>query len=478
MVPDVLVIGGGLSGLSAAVELVAREARVLLVEQRRHLGGRTYSFIDETTGDVVDNGQHLLMGCYHETRRYLKTIGSEHLAELQPALRIDFLHPERGRTTLQASQLPSPLHVLTGLFQLKTMPVRDRLKLINVGMALLWSSPRKEDRLAAMTVDEWLMSLGQSETNRKYLWDIIAIGSLNDDPRKVSALPFFKVLEAAFMGTREDASLMIPRVGLSELLCDPAERLLKSCRSEVKLGSGLEEIMTDGVRVSGVRCSDGSLLTADAYISAVPWYALNALLHYRRASGVHLPAVSSSAGLPQNTGANTTHHPIQPFEAITQFESSPIITINIWFDRPVMEMELAALLESRVQWVFNRSRMLRKQQADGSMQTAADNRQYLSMVISGAAEYVEMEKGQLVAIAAEDLARVLPAVRDARVVHSLVIKEKRATFSPVPGLEKLRPSARTPFENLFLAGDWTDTGLPSTIEGAVMSGRRAAEEIK
>jgi squalene-associated FAD-dependent desaturase len=475
---DVIVIGGGLSGLSAAVELAVRGARVLLVERRRHLGGRTYSFIDDTTGDVVDNGQHLLMGCYHQTRRYLTTIGSEHLAELQPALRIDFLHPERGRTTLQASQLPSPLHVLTGLFQLKTMPVRDRLKLINVGMALLWSSRRKEERLAAMTVDEWLASLGQSETNRKYLWDIIAIGSLNDDPRKVSALPFFKVLEAAFMGTREDASLMIPRVGLSELLCDPAERLLKSRGSEVRLGSSVEEIMTDGVRVSGVLCSDGSLLTADAYISAVPWHALNALVHQRRAAGVLLPQHQEAID----------HHSIRPFEVITQFASSPIITINVWFDRPVMEMELAALLESRVQWVFNRSRMLRKQQADGSMsreagsrtagQTAADNRQYLSMVISGAAEYVEMEKGQLVAIALEDLGRVFPAIRGAGVVHSLVIKEKRATFSPVPGLEKLRPSVRTPFENFFLAGDWTDTGYPSTIEGAVMSGRRAAEEIK
>jgi squalene-associated FAD-dependent desaturase len=448
MSPDIIVIGGGIAGLSAAVELASRGVKVLLLEQRKHLGGRTYSFVDETTGDVVDNGQHLLMGCYHETRRYLRIIGSDHLATLQPALRIDFLHPENGYTALQASRLPSPLHVLTGLFQLGTLPFRDRLKLINVGKELLWTTRRKELRLDAMTVDEWLISLGQSEANKKYLWDIIAIGSLNDDPKKVSALMFFRVLEAAFMGNREDASMLIPRVGLSELLCDPAERFIRSHGGEVKTGRGVEDFVIDDDRVSGVRCADGTTVSADAYICAVPWHAFSPLFQ----------------------------HSILPSKLFTRFESSPIITINVWFDRPVMELDFAALLDSRVQWVFNRSSMLRRQTAAGSMQlTVTDNRQHLSMVISGAAQYVEMEKGQLVAIALEDLARVYPAVQGAGVVHSLVIKEKRATFSPAPGMEGIRPATRTPLENLFLAGDWTDTGYPATIEGAVVSGHTAAD---
>jgi zeta-carotene desaturase len=143
-----------------------------------------------------------------------------------------------------------------------------------------------------------------------------------------------------------------------------------------------------------------------------------------------------------------------------------------------MEQEFVALLGSRVQWVFNRSRMLRKQSAEGSPQTTAtNNRQYLSLVISGAGEYVEMEKERLVEAGMEDLRRVFPDARLANVVHALVIKEKRATFSPKPGVEPLRPSPQTVFENLILAGDWTDTGLPSTIEGAVISGRRASHAV-
>jgi squalene-associated FAD-dependent desaturase len=446
---DAIVIGGGVAGLSAAVELTNRGVKVLLLEHRPFLGGRTYSFIDETTGDVVDNGQHLLMGCYHETRRYLRLLGADHLASLQPVLRIDFLHPHRGEASLIASRLPSPLHVLTGLLCLRTLSFADRLRLLNVGKELLWTSHRKEQRLEALTVDQWLTSLGQSEANKKYLWDIIAIGSLNDDPKKVSALLFFRVLESAFMGSREDASLLIPRVGLSELLCDPAERFLRSNGGEVRKGCTVQEVVLEGSRVSGVHCDDGTTVNANAVVCAVPWYAMRAL--FRR--------------------------PILPSDTQAQFVSSPIITVNLWLDRPIMEREFVALLDSRVQWVFNRSKILEQQRSEVGGRGSAGRRQYLSLVLSGAAEYVEMEKEWLIAAAMDDLRRAFPTASSATVIHALVIKEKRATFSPQPKVVSLRPSTRTPYDNLFLAGDWTDTGLPATIEGAVRSGRAAAEAV-
>jgi len=461
---DVIIIGGGVAGLSSAVDLARRGISVLLLEQRPFLGGRAYSFIDETTGDVVDNGQHLLMGCYHETRRYLRMIGAEHLATLQPALHVDFLHPKLGRASLSCPNLPAPFHALVGLLNLRSLPFYDRLLLLRVGMDLLFATDGKEESLASLSVDAWLTALGQTELSKKYLWDIIAIGSLNDDPKTVSALLFYRVLRAAFMQSREDSGLLIPRVGLSELLVHPAVRFLRAHGGEVKTNCGVESLRLDGSRVSAVRSSEGATYRARAYVSAVPHYAFPRLF---------LREDHRSVGI--------LHH-------VVRFESSPIVTIHLWLDRKIMEQEFVALLDSRVQWVFNRSKLLHqnllergqlKNDGRGAVErrNSGTMRQYLSLVISGAAEYEEMSKEHLVAMALEDLRRAFPEARTAHVLHSRTIKEKRATFSPTPAVEGLRPSVRTPLENLFLAGDWTNTGLPSTIEGAVASGHRAAEAV-
>ncbi len=446
----VVIVGGGVAGLSAAVELVQRGTHVILLEHRRFLGGRTYSFLDETTGDVVDNGQHLLMGCYHETRRYLHTIGSGHLATLQRNLRIDFVHPERGVATLACPSLPSPFHALVGLLKLRSLPLFDRLKLVAVGKELLFSSDEKEARLHSMTVDEWLTSLGQTELNKKYLWDIIAIGSLNDDPKVVSALLFYRVLRAAFAGRRRDSCLLVPRVGLSELLVDPAVRYLKQRGAEIRTNCTVQELIIEGERVVGVRCDDGMVVEGDAFISAVPHYAFPSL-----ASG----ASSDSALRTRKRAASC-------------FESSPIISIHLWLDKVVVEEEIVALLDSTVQWVFNRSKMV-KRKSD----TPTKIKQYLTLVMSGATKYVDVEKERLVELAMHDLRSAFPRSVGANVLHSLVIKEKRATFSPKPEIEGHRPPPDIGVRNLAIAGDWTDTGLPATIEGAVLSGRRAAEVL-
>lgn len=443
MSPDVIVIGGGLSGLSAAVDLALGGISVLVLEQRQHPGGRAYSFVDATTGDVVDNGQHLMMGCYHATRWMLKTIGSERLATLQPSLHIDFLHPVRGSSSLHCLSIPPPFHLLVGMLNLRTLSLRDRLRLLRVGLAIRRNPEDIEPTIAPLTVHQWLDSLGQSEENKKYLWDIIAIGSLNDDPRDVSALLFYRVLRSAFMGKRENSALLIPRVGLSDLVVRPSVEYIRSRGGDVRVNCSAEEARYEGSRMKGVRCADGSTLEARAFISAVPWYAVGSLLP---------PAQGES-----------------PKSAVGRFQSSPIITINLWFDREIMKEEFVALLDSRVQWVFNKSRIYRSNDS---------TRQYLSLVISGAALFITMEPDELLAVALEDLSKVLPQTRSARLIHSLVIKEKRATFSPHPEIEPFRPSVETQFSNLFLAGDWTKTGYPATIEGAVLSGRRAAQGVR
>ncbi len=434
---DVLIIGGGVAGLAAAVELSAKGTRVRIIDRRQHLGGRTYSFRDEATGDIVDNGQHILMGCYHETVSYLTAIGSRHLATLQPSLRIPFADVRGGkRSTLRAAYLPAPLHVLAGLMMFSPLSPRDRLRLMKVGTELLWSAPWKEYALSEMTVEHWLESLGQSENVRRYLWDVIAIGSLNEMPGTVSALPFFKVLRAAFFGKRTNASLLIPNTGLSELLVEPARRFVEQRGGSVMLGAAADSLDVKHHRVEGVTLSSGETVRARSVILAVPHYAAVDLLPDKEA--------------------------VQRIEAL---ETSPIVTINLWFDRPVMSEPFCALLNGHVQWAFNRSALV----------ASSYKGQYISCVISGARFHIEKEKHDLVMQALDDLKAVFPKAHEAVLLNTLVIKEVRATFLARPGTEAMRPGTTTAIEGLYLAGDWTDTGLPATIEGAIKSGRTAAK---
>jgi zeta-carotene desaturase len=383
-------------------------------------------------------------------------IGTDDLALLQPALRIDFLHPSQNANHLLCARFPAPLHLLGGLLGFTAIPFKDRLKMLMVAKELINTSPEKELELDRLTVEEWLTKLGQSEISRKYLWDVITIGALNNCPQDVSALMLFRVLCAAFLGNRKNASLLVPHVGLSELFVDPAVQFIKAHGSEVRTGIGVESMIFEGTYVQSIRTSEGKELQAKSFISAIPWYSFEEIL-----------SVSHQNSKPGDDKKNV----ISDCHLKADFKSSSIISIHLWLDREVTDLDFAALLETRIQWLFNKSKLLNERKEI----TAA--RQYLSLVISGAEEFINLNKKQLVEIAMEDLRRVLPQARGAKVIHSLAIKEKRATFIPSPGLEALRPNARTKFENLFLAGDWTATGYPATIEGAVISGRRAAELI-
>jgi hydroxysqualene dehydroxylase len=431
----VIIIGGGLSGLSAAVDLAGRGMSVLVLEQRHHFGGRTYSFFDEKTQDTVDNGQHLLMGCYSATRRYIKTIQTEHAFSLQPFLRIPFLSSSGMKNQFQCPTLPAPFHIVMGLLGFNVLSWSDKLKLVPLALEILTTSPEKEQRLETLTVEEWMNQLHQSRTVRKYLWDVITIGALNNQPSNVSALMLIRVLRAAFLGKRENASLLIPQKGLSDVLIHPAVKFIQDHGGQLRLGVGIEKIIANGKTVTGVTLVNGEKLQADYYISAVPWYALP--------------------------------HLVPGFEHLMEsFRSSPIISIHLWFDRQVLDEEFTALVDTRVQWIFRKN-----------SESAHDQRQHLSLVISGAQEFMDVSKEELLHIALEDLHAVLPESKNALLVHSLVIKEKRATFTPVPGLEAVRTSLQSGFTNLFFAGDWTNTGYPATIEGAVLSGQRAASRI-
>jgi len=457
---SVIIIGGGLSGLSAAVELCARGHKTLVLEQHRQPGGRTYSFIDAATGDSVDNGQHLMMGCYHATRRYMRIIGTEYLTVLQPSLRIGFLYPFKSSLRLACPPLRAPLHLLGGLMRFNGVPLKNRLEMLMVAKQLFHTSLSKEQELDKLNVEEWLVKLGQSNSSRKFLWDVITIGTLNNHPRNVSALMLFRVLRAVFLGKRENSSLLLPRAGLSDVLVNPAVEFIRRNGGDVLLGTEVSKVDFEDEKIISVSTQDGKEFRAQVFLSAVPWFGLDRLLSN---SGIHSELVIKT--------------PSREICDWDRFKPSSIISIQLWFDRIIMEEEFAALIDTRVQWVFNKSWEFRSHSDRKAVKQRQEKGQHLSLVISGAQEFVEMSKEELLTIAMKDVRRVLPKVKNANIVHSVVIKEKRATFSPSPGLEAIRPLPETTFSNLFLAGDWTATGYPATIEGAVMSGRKAAELV-
>ncbi|MEW6062645.1 MAG: hydroxysqualene dehydroxylase HpnE, partial [Bacteroidota bacterium] len=413
--PDVLIIGGGVAGLSAAVELTSRGFSVLLIEQKQHLGGRTYSFIHPDTGDEVDNGQHLLMGCYHSTLRYLNIIGAEDFVETQKTMSVIFRLPNRSVVELKTHSLPPPLNVLWGLCSLSNLSVTNRLKLLRVGIDVMFKNPDTNKRLHSMSVSQWLEELGQPEENRKYLWDVIAIGALNDSLHKVSAALFAKVIKTAFFGSRKNSSMVIPKKGLSAVLIDQAARFIESKGGEILLNTSVEKIHQAEESIRQVTLDSGQTVTPKAVISAVPYFTLAKIF-----------------GDPKSIGV----------KFLDEFISSPIVTVHLWFDQHFVEETFCALLDSPIHWVFNKSKMYQKSEHE---------LMYLSLVVSGAHEFVEKDKDEIVALAVNELRRFYSNAERATLVHSLVIKEKRATFSPRVGIEQFRPSHTTAFRNLFLA---------------------------
>ena len=293
--PDVVVIGGGVSRiLTAAVSLAAAGYSVLLVEQKPHCGGRTYSFVDKKTGDEVDNGQHLMMGCYHSTLKFLSTINTSSRVTIQKKLSVIFRHAERGPFRLQSASIPAPANILIGLLRLKSLTPFQRLLLLRVGAALYFAHPDTDERLQSMTVMQWLDELHQPRENKEYLWNIIAIGTLNDSPSIVSAALFVEILQSAFLGNNADSSMVIPREGLSGVLVDGAVDYLRSRNGEVRVDTSVERVTAEGDIVARIFLNSGDIVSPRAVVSAVPYFDLPRMFRRRSRPCVARPFLRRS----------------------------------------------------------------------------------------------------------------------------------------------------------------------------------------
>lgn len=428
---DAIVIGGGFAGLAAATRLAETGARVLVLEARPTLGGRATAFTDPATGERVDNGQHVLLGCYRDTFQFLDRIGARGHVHVQDRLTVDMIDREGRPSRLACPSLPPPFNLLAGLMRWDALSWRDRLAAVRIGRRF---APRSDQ-----TVRAWLLSLHQTPRVIEMLWEPLAVAALNESIDVAGAEPFARVLAEMLGGQPRDASLVFPLKPLDEMYALPARDYIEQRGGEVRLNAPATIRVGPRADVFEVAVRQ-ERLTAATLVCAVPWFAL--------------PEVFVDA-------PGSLRHVLQPASLTA---ASPIVTVNLWFDRVVTEHALVGLPGRTMQWIFDKRRVFGEQAS------------HLSLVSSGAGNVVALSNDELIALAVREVHEAIPAAGNARVLRAVVVREKRATFSVAPP-QLPRPSTRTPVPGLLLAGDWIDTGLPATIEGAVRSGHMAAAAV-
>jgi squalene-associated FAD-dependent desaturase len=383
------------------------------------------------------------MGCYTETFAFLRDIGAQDNVRLDPQLAVTMIDRAGRRTRLSCPALPAPLHLVAGVLEWEALSWRDRFGIL--GMATPLKNARRELEGKPVkaaspdeTVENWLIRNGQTARLRELLWDPLALAALNQPPDQAAAPLFARVLAEAFSDDPRASAIALPVKPLHLMYAEPARAFIERHGGEVRTGATAKVVLTaDGSAVAGVH-SGADTWQTPRVISSVPWFALADLFNT-------IPP--SLAGIVDRAG---------------RMASSPIVTVNLWFDRRVLDLPFVGLPGRAMQWVFDKRLVL------------GDETSHLSLVSSGAADILAETNEALIRRAHEELLDALPGVRDAKLTRATVIREPRATFSLAPG-QPARPSTETAVQGLLLAGDWIDTGLPATIESAVRSGHRAAE---
>lgn len=418
--------------MAAALRLARETPEVTLFERRPFLGGRAFSFRDPESGAVVDNGQHVLVGACRRLRAFLARIGSPADAFMrQSVLGIPILDGAGRAAMLSAARLPAPLHLAPALLRYRHLGLRDRLAVARDAAALA----RLDDRAALEDVPlgEWLARRGASPRAIERFWEPLVTPALNARVAEANLPLSAFFLERALWGGASGGALWLPRLGLSEAIGEPGRRALDAAGVVVRAGERVESIVVENGRAVGVSLGGNEVVAADTVVSALPPRELDATL----------PGTHGFDGL----GA------------------APIVNAFLWYDRAVADRPFAGTFGSPLQWVFDRERLLGADRSGGPC---------LGVSLSAADEWIDLSKEEIADRLDEAVGRVFRRRRAARLLASAVVKEPRATFRAGPGCSRSRPGPRGPFEGLWLAGDWTDTGWPATMEGAVRSGEAAA----
>ncbi len=424
----VAVVGGGLAGLAAAVTCADGGAEVSLYEARSRLGGATFSF--ERNGLELDNGQHVALRCCTAYLGFLHRIGSDHLLSLQSRLRVPVLREGKPPASISRSGLRPPLHLASSLLRYEPLRLGERLAAARAATALGKLDPA-DPSLDSQSFASWLRAHGQSENAIAALWNLIALPTLNLPAEDASLAVAVKVFRTGLLDAADASDIGVPSAPFRLLHAEPAARALEAAGGRIHTSTQVRSVDAGG-GISLERGTDG----ADAVILAVPHEAVAAIAPPGAVDG----------------------------EALAGLGTSPIVNLHVHYDRRVLDEPLAAALDSPVQWIFDRT------EASGAREG-----QLVAISLSHAVDEIGASVAELRDRYVPALERLVPAAREADVLDFAVTHEPRATFRAAPGTGKLRPGARTPVPGVYLAGSWTDTGWPATMESAVRSGMTAAK---
>jgi squalene-associated FAD-dependent desaturase len=456
--PHVVIVGGGLAGLACASGLVGRGLRITLIESRPRLGGRASSFSDPATGELVDNCQHVSMACCTNLADFCRRVGIDGMLSREREL--VFLSPDGKVSRFRAGLAPAPFHLTGSFLKAGFLSAGDKLR-VAYGLAKLASG---RDERAGESFADWLSRHRQSPRSISLFWSTVLVSALNERPDQMDVGHARKVFIDGFLRNRTGFQPELPLVPLGELYGMRLESWLGTNGVAVRHTTGVRAIEPDDDgAIRGVELRSGESVAADFVVLAVPFDRVRSLV-------------------PDSLSDRL------PFLAqLDSLRAAPITGIHLWFDRPVCPFRHVVTPGRMIHWVFNHTAIQGRTAPAGAMShqvgdagesaPTAGAGQYLQVVISASYDLLSLDKAAVRDAVLGDLAEIWPAARAAKLVRWWVVTEHGATFAVRPGVEALRPSQRTPVDGLFLAGDWTDTGWPPTMEGAVRSGYLAAQGI-
>lgn len=432
----IAIIGAGIAGISSAIYLAERGFDVSLFESSNNIGGRMSSFLDSKSGELLDVGQHIMIGAYEHFFNLLKKLGTYDFLYQQKRFKVKFLFKNNSETVLEQKFFNDNKGILIGLLLMKGIGLKSKIRLVNLIAKII--NQKISD--TGLNCEEFLRTQNQGIDSIKLFWEPFIIGTMNSELNEAPANALIKVINEIFFDSGEKAKIFIPKTELIKLI-SPIEKYLSDRFSQLMLKHRLKSIDVFNDKVISLKINDLLYDDFDAVILALPPEAIK--------------QIGKLSSLPNLA------------EVADSFESSSIITIYLWLDKEIITEKFVALIDSPLQWLFNLTRI-----SDEFNEKLVQNK--YSIVISSANKYRDLTKEQILLMCIDELIRFFPQFSSKNIIDWQVFNYKRATVRLTPQNVNLRPTAVTAYRNLFLAGDWTATGLPPTIEGAVRSGETAA----